>query len=163
MLYIVMLGGRYASAKIEVHDVVFAVGTDLPQTYPQLREQWFGMAEGLHIDSWMAVDGVAQYKVGFSDTAPSANDPRLFFINLGGYQAGHFGEEHRYLLIVAKDKQSAKQQGKSMLAANWEKPHTDNLWDVDDCIAIDNIAGRYIQLTMEPHNGIYQQNDYILL
>ncbi|MCT6699358.1 DUF1543 domain-containing protein [Rheinheimera sp. 4Y26] len=163
MLYIVMLGGRHAAAKIEVHDVVFACGDNLQQIYPQLREQWFGSAEGLHIDSWMAVDGVGQYKVSFSQQAPAAGELRLFFINLGGYQPGQFGEEHRYLLVVAKDKSSAKQEGKTMLAVHWEKPHTDNLWDLDDCIAIDNIAGRYIKLTVEPHLGIQQQNDYILL
>ncbi|WP_333797691.1 DUF1543 domain-containing protein [Rheinheimera sp.] len=163
VLYIVMLGGRHAAAKIEVHDVVFVSGDNLQQLYPQLREQWFGISEGLHIDSWMAVDGVEQYKVGFSNTAPAAGEPRLFFINLGGYQYGHFGEEHRYLLVVAKDKVSAKQKGKTMLAAQWDKPHTDNLWDLDDCIAIDNIGGRYISLSLEPHQGIKQQNDYILL
>ncbi len=163
LLYIVMLGGRHPAAKIEVHDVVFVSGNSLPEVYPQLRQQWFGTAAGLHIDSWMAVDGVENYKISLSQTAPAAGEPRLFFINLGGYQAGNFGEEHSYLLVVAADKTSAKQKGKTMLATHWEKPHTDNLWDVDDCIAIDNIDGRYIKLSEEPHQGITQQNDYIIL
>ncbi len=163
LLHIVMLGGRHPKAKIEVHDVVFVFGKNLAELYPQLREQWFGATQGLHIDSWMAVDGVDNYKISLSHTAPSANEPRLFFINLGGYQAGNFGEEHSYLLVIANDKTSAKQKGKTMLAAHWEKPHTDNLWDVDDCIAIDHIDGRYIKLSEEQHQGITQQNDYILL
>lgn len=167
LLYVVMLGGRHPKAKIEVHDVVFVFGEHLPQLYPQLRQEWFGAAEGLHIDSWMAVDGVDNYKISLSNEAPAAKEPRLFFINLGGYQAGHFGEEHSYLLVVAEDKVSAKQKGKTILATQlatqWEKPHTDNLWDVDDCIAIDQLDGRYIKLSIEPHQGITQQNDYILL
>lgn len=163
MLYIVMLGGRHAAAKIEVHDVVFVSGENLQQLYPQLRQQWFGLPEGLHIDGWMTVDGVEQYKVRLDNVAPAADEPRLFFINLGGYLPGNFGEEHRYVLVVAKDKMAAKQKGKTMLAAQWEKPHTDNVWDLDDCIVIDNIDGRYVHLTAEPHQGITQQHDYILL
>ena len=71
MLYVVMLGGRHPRAKIEVHDVVFAVAESLEGTYSQLREGWFGSPAGMHIDSWMAVDGVEGYKLAFTDQAPA--------------------------------------------------------------------------------------------
>ena len=58
MLFVVMLGGKHPRARIEVHDVVFAVADTLEATYPQLRDAWFGSPKGVHIDSWMAVDGV---------------------------------------------------------------------------------------------------------
>jgi hypothetical protein len=163
VLFVVMLGGKHQKAKIEVHDVVFAQGETLEQTYSQLRQQWFAEAAGLHIDSWLMVDGVADYQVRFTDVAPGADEPRLFFINLGGYHDGQFGEDHRYLLVVANDKAGAKQQGKTMANSHWQKPHTDNLLDVDDCIPIDQVEGRYIKLIAGAHNGIQLQSDYIIL
>ncbi len=163
MLYVVMLGGRHLKAKIEVHDVVFACGDTLAHIYPQLRQQWFGEPAGLHIDSWLMVDGVAGYQVRFTDVAPGIDEPRLFFINLGGYLQGQFGEEHQYLLVVAADKTSAKQQGKAMINRCWQKPHTDNLLDVDDCIPIDQVDGRYIKLIAGAHDSIHLQSDYIIL
>ena len=163
MLYVVMLGGKHPAAKIEVHDVVFALGDSLAGCYPQLRANWFGQANGLHIDSWMAVDGIDGYRLEWSNQAPAANELRLFFINLGGYQTGLFGEEHRYLLVVAKDIAGAKALGKQQIMNIWDKPHTDNIIDVDDCIPIDYIAGRYVRLVSGSYRETKQQNDYILL
>ena len=164
MLYVVMLGGRHPRAKIEVHDVVFAVAESLEGTYSQLREGWFGSPAGMHIDSWMAVDGVEGYKLAFTDQAPAANDPRLYFINLGGYETGIFGEAHSYLLVVARDKAEAKTKGKRQLAElRWDKPHTDNLHDVDDCIPVDCVAGRYVHLVEGENAGIRYGSDYIVL
>jgi len=87
MLFVVMLGGKHPRARIEVHDVVFAVADTLQATYPQLRDAWFGSPKGVHIDSWMAVDGVDGWKVELSHLAPHSDAPRLYFINLGGYEA----------------------------------------------------------------------------
>ena len=70
MLFVVMLGGKHPRAKIEVHDVVFAAAHTLEATYPQLRDGWFGSAKGLHVDAWMAVDGVDGWKVEFSTLPP---------------------------------------------------------------------------------------------
>ncbi len=84
MLFVVMLGGKHPKAKIEVHDVVFAAADSLEATYPQLRESWFGSSTGLHIDAWMAVDGIEDWKVELSPLAPKPGSPRLFFLNLGG-------------------------------------------------------------------------------
>lgn len=163
MLYVVMLGGKHPRARIEVHDVVFARGDSLQATYPQLRQQWFGAPKGLHIDSWYAVDGIEDYQVRFSDQAPAAGDPRLFFINLGGYEPGAFGEAHQYLLVVAENHQQAKAKGKAQIAGHWHKPHADAVLDVDDCILIDQLDGRYVQLLAGPHQGISQASDYIIL
>ena len=57
-LFMVMLGGRHARANTEVHDVVFAVADSLEESYPQLKNAWFGEQKGLHIDAWMQVEGV---------------------------------------------------------------------------------------------------------
>ena len=82
MLFVVMLGGKHPRARIEVHDVVFVVAETLQATYPQLRDAWFGSPKGVHIDSWMAVDGVDGWKIQLSHLAPAAGAQRLYFINI---------------------------------------------------------------------------------
>ena len=163
MLFVVMLGGKHPRAAIEVHDVLFVAAADLAGTYAQLRQGWFGIPKGVHIDSWMAVDGVDQWKVELADLAPAAGEPRLYFLNLGGYAAGTFGEAHRYGLVVACDKAEARLKGRRLMGTGWSQAHTDAVLDVDDCMAIDQVGGRYVQLIEAPHRGIAMGNDYIVL
>lgn len=158
-----MLGGRHARARIEVHDVAFANVEQVEQAYPQLRQDWFGQAKGLHVDGWLAVDGVDDYKVVFADVAAAAGEPRLFFVNLGGYAPGELGEVHDYRLLVATDAEAAKAKAKEMRDPDWAKPHTDALLEVDDCIAIDQVGGRYVQLQRAAHTGIALVSDYIVI
>ncbi|MGB4487237.1 DUF1543 domain-containing protein [Pseudomonas veronii] len=163
MLFVVMLGGKHPRARIEVHDVVFAVADTLDATYPQLRDAWFGSPKGVHIDSWMAVDGVDGWKVELSHLAPQAGAPHLYFINLGGYETNRFGEAHHYLLVVARDKKEATGKGKQQLLRHWSQAHTDGVLDIDDCLPIDLVDGRYLHLVQAPHRPVLQQNDYIVL
>lgn len=163
MLFVVMLGGKHPRAKIEVHDVAFVVADRLEDTYPQLRQSWFGAPVGLHIDAWMAVDGVEGWKVELSSLAPNPDSLRLYFINLGGYEDKSFGEAHHYLLIVAKNKREAMSRGKRQVLKHWAQAHTDGVLDVDDCLPIDAIGGRYVHLVEAPHGEIIQRNDYIVL
>ena len=104
-LFMVMLGGRHARANTEVHDVVFAVADSLEESYPQLKNAWFGEQKGLHIDAWTQVNGIEcrgkKYQIQFSDAQPQVTDAKLWLINLGGYDAREFGELHRYVLVVA--------------------------------------------------------------
>ena len=109
-LFVVMLGGRHARANIELHDVVFAIAPSIEQTHEQLRQQWFGELAGLHIDSWMTVDGVEQWQVRLSAEPQADGLPKLYFVNLGGYVNGEFGEAHHNLLVVADDAAEAKRK-----------------------------------------------------
>lgn len=163
MLYIVMLGGRHPRARIEVHDVVFAQADSLAQLHPHLRHTWFGSPEGLHIDSWLEVDGVDGYRVELSQAAPGPGSMRLFFLNLGGYERQVFGEAHRYALVAAVDKAQAKRLGKQRMPQGWFKPHTDAVIDIDDCLPVDLVSGRYVHLVEGEHAGIRQFSDYIVL
>ncbi|MCL7715388.1 DUF1543 domain-containing protein [Stenotrophomonas sp. CPCC 101365] len=157
-----MLGGRHPRANIEVHDVVFVAAPCIEQAYPQLRDQWFGAPAGLHLDSWMAVDGVDRYRVRLS-TQPPAEGPKLYFVNLGGYVDGAFGEEHGYLLVAAADPVQAKATALRQAAPHWLKPHRDALLDVDDCLRIGAVAGLHVHLVPGAHDGIAVQSDYLLL
>ena len=162
-LYVVMLGGTHPKARIELHDVVFAIGDTLESTYPQLREQWFGEPRGAHVDSWMEVDGVEDWQVRLSDVPPPADAPHLFFINLGGYEKGVFGESHRYLLVVAADAAEAKRKGKAQAGTGWMLPHKDALYDVDDCLPVDAAGGRHVVLVEGRHHGIAYHSDYLVI
>ncbi|QNH51785.1 DUF1543 domain-containing protein [Acinetobacter venetianus] len=166
-LFMVMLGGRHAKANTEVHDVVMAIGETLPEITPQLKQAWFGELKGLHIDAWAQFTGVqsqgVKYQIHFSDAAPSASDEKLYLINLGGYVPNIFGELHSYHLVVATDSTNAKQLGKQYIEQHWHKPHTDRVVDVDDCIAIDHVAGRYIQLVQGEFNPTIWENTYLTI
>lgn len=166
-LFIVMLGGRHARANTEVHDVVLAVGGSLEEVYLQLKNAWFGEQKGLHIDAWAQVYGVAfegkNYQIQFTDAAPNQADQKLYLLNLGGYDAGEFGELHRYVLVVAQNAMVAKQRGKAYFAQHWQKQHTDRVLDVDDCIAIDQVHGRYVQLIEGEFSGNQWENTYLIL
>ncbi|KAB0652215.1 DUF1543 domain-containing protein [Acinetobacter bohemicus] len=166
-LFIVMLGGRHARANTEVHDVVLAVGGSLEEVYLQLKNAWFGEQKGLHIDAWAQIYGVAfegkNYQIQFTDAAPNQADQKLYLLNLGGYDAGEFGELHRYVLVVAQNAMVAKQRGKAYFAQHWQKQHTDRVLDVDDCIAIDQVHGRYVQLIEGEFSGNQWENTYLIL
>lgn len=166
-LFIVMLGGRHARANTEVHDVVLAVGDSLEEVYPQLKNAWFGEQKGLHIDAWAQIYGVAfegkNYQIQFTDAAPNQTDQKLYLLNLGGYDAREFGELHRYVLVVAQNAMVAKQRGKAHFAQHWQKQHTDRVLDVDDCIAIDQVHGRYVQLIEGEFSGNQWENTYLML
>ena len=166
-LFIVMLGGRHARANTEVHDVVLTIGDSLEDVYPQLKNAWFGEQKGLHIDAWAQIYGVAfegkNYQIQFTDAAPNQADQKLYLLNLGGYDAREFGELHRYVLVVAQNAMVAKQRGKAYFAQHWQKQHTDRVLDVDDCIAIDQVHGRYVQLIEGEFSGNQWENTYLML
>lgn len=88
---------------------------------------------------------------------------RLYFINLGGYERGLFGEAHRYVLVSARNKADAKALGKQHMQTGWLKPHTDAVLSVDDCLAIDCVDGLYVHLVEGPHKPVVSRNDYIPL
>jgi len=51
-LFLVVLGGRAKKANVELYDVRWVIGSKIEDTYESLRSEWFGMREGLHIDSF---------------------------------------------------------------------------------------------------------------
>lgn len=164
-LFMVMLGGRHAKAITEVHDVVMAIGDDVQEIIPQLKQAWFGELKGLHIDAWAQFSGVqtqgVDYQIHFALAAPAVDEQKLYLINLGGYSTNQFGELHRYHLVVAKNTTQAKQIAKQLIPPEWGKPHTDRVIEVDDCIPIDHVAGRYVHLVKGLFKPITWQNNYL--
>lgn len=151
-LFAVCLGGRAVRCNVELHDVAFAVGRSLEDVHEQLLDRWFGQPDGLHVDAWAVVDRVPGYRVTLEKT-PQAGDARLYFVNIGGYVAGEFGERHAYGFYAGTDKSEVKAKAKAELLVGKLSVHRDDLFDIDDVIDIEAGQGWHIQLEPDPEAG----------
>lgn len=147
-----VLGGTAAGARTELHDVAFAAGASLEAVHDQLLDGWFGDPRGLHVDAWCVLDSVAGYRVQLA-RAPSGNGLRLYFINIGGYRPGVFGENHAWGFFAAPDKASAKARAKQTLLQGCVSVHKDDLYDIDDCLQVARIGAWHVCLTADATAG----------
>lgn len=168
-LYLVLLGGKHPQANIEVHDIRMVVCEHVADAYTLLKQQWFGIKKGVHIDGWMQVNGVdydgKSYAISI-ESQPSQSirhGLKLYFINLGAYVPYEFGEVHKYFVVAGKNKVDAKLQGKKQIEKIWFKPHTDAVIDVDECIELSFIDAQHIVLTESSYAENTFKNDYIVL
>ena len=114
-LFMVQLGGRPKGRLIEQHDIFFGVAKQVSELIDDINQHWPEVKNKWHIDSYRAISKVDNYAIKLvesSSQAESANDLKLFFINLGGYQQGSFEEFHYKLLIVAATQADAIKQAK---------------------------------------------------
>lgn len=167
-LYLVLLGGKHAQAHIEVHDIRPVICTDLSHSYGKLKQQWFGLKQGVHIDGWMKIHGVSyqgiDYRVVIQPEPPHQSiQLKLYLINLGAYVPHLFGEIHKYVVVAGHDPMDAKQQGKLFIEQHWEKAHTDAVIDVDDCIELTLFDDYHIHLEQGHYDVNQFKNDYIII
>ena len=141
-----VLGGTAPRAKTELHDVAFAVGDSLESVHEQLLASWFGEPRGLHVDAWCFLDSVQGYRVQLAHE-PADNGLHLYFINIGGYQPGEFGERHAWGFFGASNKADAKARAKRALLQGFESTHKDDLHDIDDCLRVARIGDWHVHLT----------------
>lgn len=158
-LFAVLLGGRAAGCNIELHDVQFTVSDKIENALEDLRDKWFGIKNKVHLDSHIHLDVVNGFKVALQ-SKPSTAKEKLYFINLGAYEDGLFSELHAMKFLVDTSKASVKKRAKEMMLKGKLSVHTDDLYDVDDCISISEVNGFYIHLTptsekenLDPVNG----------
>lgn len=151
-LFAVCLGGRADGCNVELHDVVFAVGTSLEAVHPQLLDRWFGKPEGLHVDAWAELDQVPGFRVSLGKT-PVKAERQLYFINIGGYVAGEFGERHAYGFYAGTGKAEVKARAKRELLTGKQSVHRDDLFEIDDVVAIDPGDGWRIHLKPDTEAG----------
>ena len=165
-LFLVVLGGRTSTSHIELHDVRWVVGTCIEETIPTLRQQWFGLLSGLHIDSYVAVTHVDGYSVeliaddaelaGPDQGKTGSQTDRLWFINVGGYDRASLQEQHQFGLVVAPSKQAAKARVRRRWLTRASQVHKDDLHGleclsvVDDCCAILRADGWRVHLRADP-------------
>lgn len=159
----VMLGGQHPAARIEVHDIVFtAVEETLERKYAQLKSRWFGDKKHVHLDGWMRIAGIEEFRVELRQD--SIHQPhQLYFFNLGGYSHQSFGEDHRYGVVIANSLEQAKYKAKRQAPELWQLPHKDNIVDIDQCLRIDKVGNWHVCLVKGEHQGITFENCYIPL
>ena len=149
-LFAVFLGGRAEKCNTELHDVVFTCGNKIEDTYFDLIDKWFGFPDRLHIDSWVDLTYVDGYKISLSEKKMN-NNKKLYFINLGGYDPKKFEELHESKFMVGQNEVNIKKRAKKSLLIGLEQVHTDDLYDIDDCIEIKKVSSFYIQIK-KSHN-----------
>ena len=144
-LFIVVLGGRSLKSNIEIHDVRWVLGESLEDTFPELRKQWLGKLNGLHIDSYKRIEYVDGYKISISKsnkknlTHQKQEYKSLWFINLGGYNPKKMYEEHEFTLVVAKKAIDAKKKARKNWISNLKNKHNDDLSSIKDFEQVDDI------------------------
>ena len=153
-LFLVVLGGRAPGCHIELHDVRFVAGTTIEAALPELRRQWFGRREGLHLDSYLVVRAVDGYAVSLGREKSAPRPERLWFVNLGAYRPDSLAEMHHFGLVVARTPQAAKAAAKRQWLRGALQQHKDDLAAVDDCLAIEQLellGGERWHVLLEPH------------
>ncbi len=152
-LYLVVLGGRMRGGNVEMHDVRWVLGDTIEATVPQLKSEWIGNAQGLHIDSYKQLRFVDGYRITIVNTneTDGNEDNKIWFINLGGYISGEMLEQHHLEIVVAPSLKIAKRRA----LQRWSKP-MDQIHK-DDHAAIINLQGYSVLLESDPqgrHDGM---------
>lgn len=155
-LFAVYLGGRADRCNIELHDVVFVVGSCIEETYPLLAKKWFGNMDHFHIDSYFHLKNIDGYEIHLSkNPSPLSSSKKLYFINLGAYKAHEFTEYHQSAFYVAEDALEAVKRAKSELCQGLQTIHKDDVvlldhvnqgFDVDDILEIETVDEYFISL-----------------
>lgn len=147
-LFVVYVGGKTATSLIEVHDIHFGLGETIEDTYDQIRNQWWGTPESLHLDAWGILKSVDNYDLGV-ETKPTTDEiNQVFFVNLGGYDPDSFTELHKNIFVVASNEEEAKLKAKATIL-HWNVPHKDNLYAIENCLNINDLLikkGLFIHL-----------------
>jgi hypothetical protein len=160
-LFAIYLGGRAPRSNTELHDVVFLAAESIEASYYQIMDKWFGDPRRLHIDSWLELRVVEGYSIILQKQPPKAGK-KLYFINLGAYLPGLFTEVHANAFVVAENELEVKRRAKGELLRGAQSVHTDDLYDIDDCLEVAEVDGWHINLVptqenppLEPNNGYH--------
>ncbi|MEO6842457.1 MAG: DUF1543 domain-containing protein [Bradyrhizobium sp.] len=148
-LFMFYVGGNCGNSNVELHDVRFSIGETPEDCHADLRRQWWGDADSLHLDCWGAVEQADGFDITLTTDAPRDGGEKLFFVNLGGYDPAEFSELHRNVLLVTRDATIAKQRAKAQIR-HWSSPHRDSLFEVEKAVDVTSLMQRYgysLQLT----------------
>ncbi|MCP9792015.1 DUF1543 domain-containing protein [Vulcanococcus limneticus Candia 3F8] len=153
-LFLAVLGGRTDRSNIELHDVRFVAGPSIEATFSELRRQWFGRRQGLHLDAFMAVRAIDGHTVRLGREPGAPRAERLWFVNLGAYRPDCLAELHHFGLVVAPTAAAASAEARRRWLRDGLLQHKDDLCAVDDCLALEQLelleGGRW-WVQLEPH------------
>ena len=126
----------------------FVAAPSLRDTYAELRRQWWGTSDSLHIDCWADITHADGHDVVLR-LEPFAGLQRLYYVNLGGYVPTEFAEQHKNVFVVAENVSQAKRRAKLAVDA-WDQPHRDDIYDAEQAFCLNDTADGhrlYIHLT----------------
>lgn len=146
-LFAAYVGGDAPGANIELHDMRFVLGDTIEETYDQLRAQWWGTKASLHLDAWVELTRADGYHI-YLEREPQESSLKLYYVNVGGYEAGKFTELHENLFVVAENEQKAKIRALKQVK-HWSSFHKDELYEAEQCYDLAGMLGErwYIHLT----------------
>ena len=147
-LFAIYIGGELEGANIELHDMRFVVAQSIVETYDQLKREWWGIPKSLHIDCWAEVNEVDGYEVKLLPE-PFTGPERLYYINLGGYDAAEFLEKHKNVFIVAATVTEAKRRAIKEAPA-WNASHRDEMYEAEQAFSLNKVGDKqnlYVHLT----------------
>ena len=150
-LFAIYIGGEHPRANIELHDMRFVVAPSIRETYDELRKQWWGTPDSLHVDAWAALDHADGYDVRL-EPEPFAGKEKLYYVNLGGYDDSDFIERHKNVFVVASNLADAKTRA---LQANrgLKQLHRDDLYEAEQAFCLADAVEQhrlYIHLLLSP-------------
>ena len=137
-LYMFYVGGSFRNSNIELHDVRFSLGETPQDCYADLQKQWWGTPSSLHIDSWAEITHADGFDVVLSDKAFEGSE-RLFFLNLGGYNADDFEEAHKNVLVVANNQRTAIKKA-LQAQKQWKQPHKDEIVNLENIVSLSKLG-----------------------
>ena len=155
-LFMLLLGSKAPKRNVEQHDYFFGIANSLKELVPQIKAFWPEAGNSIHIDGWREVNRVDDYEIsvmlksnegaGVTTDGFTPVDKKLFFINLGGYQANKLEEQHYVILTVQDDRAQAVQSSKKTVffktnSIKGANSHIDEKYgiDVDDIYRIEEI------------------------
>ncbi|TDG36971.1 DUF1543 domain-containing protein [Pedobacter changchengzhani] len=150
-LYMLLLGSKAPNRNVEQHDYFFGIANSLKELIPEIKAFWPEAGKSIHVDGWREVKKVDGFEVTVVDKTEDLpqTDNKLYFINLGGYQADKLEEQHYIVLTVKAERALAIHHAKKTIffkknfiaGAN---SHIDEKYgvDVDDIYKIDDILSQ---------------------
>lgn len=149
-LFMFYVGGRCKNSNIELHDMRFSIADSAEDCYPDLRAQWWGDPESLHLDCWGELKQIGGFDISVSKETSSQEFGNVYFVNLGGIRLGEFSELHRNVLVVAQDEAEAFTRAKEQVR-DWKIPHRDNLFELEQIVDLSKAAsGKGLNILLSP-------------
>lgn len=107
-LFMIQIGFRLEGMNTEGHDTVFSIASSKEEAFKLIKA---ARPYAQHIDTCLEVNQFDGYEILVTES-PAPSQLKLWFINLGGYNEGQFGEVHKCILVTARDLAEAKSKAK---------------------------------------------------
>jgi len=146
-LFLLLIGSKAPGRNVEQHDFFFGIARELKELVPAIKAFWPEAGNTLHIDAWREVTKVDGYKIAIGlRNEKMGSQNKLFFINLGGYQAHKLEEQHYTILTVQTNRALAISEAKKTTffttnTLEGATSHIDDKYgiDVDDVYQVEDI------------------------